>query len=142
MMRMMLWVPVLAIALAGCGSDEPDRTSGAMATGAGTGAVIGLIGGPIGVVVGAAVGAGAGALTATNTSPKTVNLGDPIWANAPGVPANSQPSVAAAQGYGNLPAPQPLQPQSYQPPSYQSGPSPGATSLPPQAPIQSQPLQP
>jgi hypothetical protein len=45
---------VLGLTLAGCGSSEPGRTSGGMATGAGTGAVIGLIGGPIGVVIGAA----------------------------------------------------------------------------------------
>jgi hypothetical protein len=143
MMRLVALASVLAITLAGCGSDEPNRTSGGMATGAGTGALIGLIGGPIGVVVGAAVGAGAGALTATNTSPKSVNLGDPIWANAPGVPANAQRYSAATASDGGLAPPQPLepqsaQPQSYAPQQYQAG----ATPLPVDAPIHSQPLQP
>jgi hypothetical protein len=110
MRRVVVLYGALALALAGCGSSEPDRTSGGIATGAGTGAVIGLIGGPIGVVIGAAVGAGAGALTATNTSPHTVNLGDPLWASAPGVPApNGGGPVQPSPGDGGLPPPQPLE---------------------------------
>ncbi len=132
----------LAIALAGCGSSEPGRTSGGMATGAGTGAVIGLIGGPIGVVVGAAVGAGAGALTATNTSPQTVNLGDPVWAHSPGVavPPGGMPPPSAV---GGMPPPQPLAsaaPYGAPPPS--GPPSLGAQPMPLESPIQSQPLPP
>ncbi len=65
--------------LAGCGREEPDRLSGGTAGGAATGAVIGLVGGPVGVVIGAGIGAGVGALTSTNTTPKQVNLGKPIW---------------------------------------------------------------
>jgi hypothetical protein len=68
-----------AAALAGCGSDQFDRTTTGAGTGAATGAVIGLIGGPIGVAAGAAIGAGAGAVTGAVTSPKDVNLGKPVW---------------------------------------------------------------
>ena len=64
--------------LAGCGSGT-GRTSGTAAGGAATGAVIGLVGGPIGVVVGAGIGAGVGALSANNTTPKQVNLGNAPW---------------------------------------------------------------
>jgi hypothetical protein len=65
--------------LTACGSSQPGRLSGGTATGAATGATFGLIGGPIGVVVGAAVGGAAGALTSTNTTPKQVDLGKPVW---------------------------------------------------------------
>jgi uncharacterized membrane protein len=68
-----------AAALAGCGSDQFDRTTTGAGPGAATGAVIGLIGGPIGVAAGAAIGAGAGAVTGAVTSPKDVNLGKPVW---------------------------------------------------------------
>jgi hypothetical protein len=66
-------------ALAGCGASQPGRLSGGTAGGAATGATFGLIGGPIGVVLGAGIGGAVGALTSTNTSPKQVNLGNPIW---------------------------------------------------------------
>jgi hypothetical protein len=69
----------LTASLAGCGSSQPGRLSGGTATGAATGATFGLIGGPIGVVVGAAIGGAAGALTSTNTTPKQVDLGKPVW---------------------------------------------------------------
>ncbi|MGH7101623.1 MAG: hypothetical protein ACREFJ_04425 [Acetobacteraceae bacterium] len=73
--------PIIGVVglLAGCGSSQPGRTEGAMATGAATGGAIGLIGGPIGVVIGAAIGGGAGALTAVNTTPQQVNLPSPPW---------------------------------------------------------------
>jgi hypothetical protein len=145
--HVMLW-GALAMTLAGCGSSEPGRTSGGMATGAGTGAVIGLVGGPIGVVVGAAVGAGAGALTATNTKPSTVNLGDPLWAHSPGVaaPPGSGP-VQPSPADGGMPPPQPLESASaYAPPAPPAPPPPGPPSagapIPLTAPIQSQPLPP
>ncbi len=67
------------LALGGCGKSQPGRLSGGAAGGAATGAVIGIIGGPIGVVVGAGIGAGIGSLTATTTTPKQVNLGNPPW---------------------------------------------------------------
>jgi len=134
----MLW-SALALALAGCGSSEPGRTSGGIATGAGTGAVIGLIGGPIGVVVGAAVGAGAGALAATNTAPSAVNLGDPLWMRSAG--AGGPPAAApgqAAPADGGMAPPQPLE----SPAAYGVPPSAGASPMPLSAPIQSQPLPP
>lgn len=128
--------------LAGCGSSQPGRTSGGVATGAGTGAAIGIIGGPIGIVVGAAVGAGAGALTATNTTPQQVNLGDPLWSRSQGVTASSGLAPAPNAPPGSLPPPQPLtntqpggEPMSGQP-------SPGAAALPESATIQSQQLPP
>jgi phage tail tape-measure protein len=69
----------LLFSLAGCGSDEPGRVQGGSATGAMTGGAIGIIGGPVGVVVGAVIGGGAGALTAANTTPHAVDLGNPPW---------------------------------------------------------------
>ena len=131
--------------LTACGSSNPGRTSGGVATGAGTGAAIGIIGGPIGIVVGAAVGAGAGALTATNTTPQQVNLGDPLWARshpAPAVPNST--AVAGGNAYSGMAPPQPLPgagPAPY--PAGQQGygqPSPGAQPLPQSGPIQSQSL--
>lgn len=147
MRRKLTLSTVLAITaaslLAGCGSSQPGRTSGGVATGAGTGAAIGIIGGPIGVVVGAAVGAGAGALTATNTSPQQVNLGDPLWARDQGATAPATTPVAGANAYGGMPPPQPLPStaSAYAPGAPPLGqPSPGAQPMPASAPIQSQSL--
>lgn len=121
--------------LAGCGSSQPGRTEGAMATGAATGGAIGLIGGPIGVVIGAAAGAGAGALTAVNTTPKQVNLPSPPWGGSGGnEPVGSQyggsqsqmpdyPTPAAAPPAGVQTGPVPLEP-------------PGAVTATPVAPLQ------
>jgi hypothetical protein len=67
------------LALAGCGHSQPGRLQGGAAGGAATGAAVGLIGGPIGVVLGAGIGAGVGALTSTSTTPKQVDLGNPVW---------------------------------------------------------------
>jgi hypothetical protein len=75
-------IPILVVAtavLAGCGTNQPDRTAGGAATGAGTGAVIGLLGGPFGVAAGALIGAGVGAGTGAVISPGHVNLGTPPW---------------------------------------------------------------
>ena len=145
--HVILWGAV-GLMLAGCGSSEPGRTSGGMATGAGTGALIGLIGGPIGVVVGAAVGAGAGALTATNTAPSNVNLGDPLWADQPGVAAPpSAGPVQPSPADGGMPPPRPLESADAYGVSPQSQPSsvpapPDASPVPLSQPIQSQPLPP
>jgi hypothetical protein len=68
----------LILLQAGCGAGT-GRTSGTAAGGAATGAVIGIVGGPIGVVVGAGIGAGVGAMSAANTTPKQVNLGNAPW---------------------------------------------------------------
>jgi len=65
--------------VAACGSSEPGRVQGGAATGAATGATVGLVGGPVGVAAGAVIGGGAGAITAVSTTPKQVNLGEPVW---------------------------------------------------------------
>ena len=57
--------------LCGCGTTMADRGL----SGAGIGAGIGLIGGPPGVVVGGVVGAGVGMIS----SPRTIDLGRPLW---------------------------------------------------------------
>jgi hypothetical protein len=38
-----------------------------------------LVGGPVGVVAGAVIGGGAGAIAGASTTPKEVNLGEPVW---------------------------------------------------------------
>jgi osmotically inducible lipoprotein OsmB len=60
-----------AILLSGCGTTMGDRGL----SGAGIGAGIGVLGGPPGVVVGGLVGAGVGMVT----SPRTIELGQPVW---------------------------------------------------------------
>lgn len=72
---------VVVLAVAACGTREPDRTTGGAATGAATGAAVGALGGPVGMLAGAAIGAGAGAATGAVTSPSDVNLGRPPWSN-------------------------------------------------------------
>lgn len=76
-------LPALSVVglLIGCGSNDRERVQGGAASGALAGAGIGLLGGPVGVLVGGLVGGGAGALTGASTSPDTLNLGRPIWAN-------------------------------------------------------------
>jgi len=94
-------IAAMTVTLAGCGADAGNRMSGGAAGGAATGATFGLIGGPIGVLVGGAVGGGIGALTAANTTPKQVNLGNPPWAGGATAPATSgartEPTSAAPQ---------------------------------------------
>jgi hypothetical protein len=65
--------------LAACGTTEPGRVQGGIATGAAAGATIGIVGGPVGVVVGALLGGGAGAVAGAATTPRQVNLGKPLW---------------------------------------------------------------
>lgn len=67
------------VLLAACGTSEPGRVQGGAAAGAATGATVGLVGGPVGVAVGAVIGGGAGALTGASTTPKQVDLGEPVW---------------------------------------------------------------
>lgn len=83
--------------LAGCGTDAPNRMGGGTAGGAATGATFGLIGGPIGVLIGGAVGGGIGALTAANTTPKQLDLGNPPWAGAGSSPAAPNQGPASGQ---------------------------------------------
>ena len=70
-MRALAAVLLAGAMLSACGTTQGDRT----ASGAGIGAGIGLLGGPPGVVVGALAGGATGALT----SPRQVDLGDPVW---------------------------------------------------------------
>lgn len=65
--------------LAGCGNQQPSRTTGGAGVGAGTGAAVGAIAGPPGALVGALVGAGAGAAGGAATTPNQVNLGKTPW---------------------------------------------------------------
>lgn len=76
-----LGAAAMLAALAACGTNERDRTTGGAAAGAATGAGIGALGGPVGAAVGAVVGGGAGAITGATTQPKDVNLGKPVWNN-------------------------------------------------------------
>ena len=81
MARNLVCAAALVLAVAACGTREPDRTTGGAATGAATGAAVGALGGPVGVLAGAAIGAGAGAATGAVTNPGDVNLGRPPWSN-------------------------------------------------------------
>jgi len=71
----------VALALAACGTEPGERTTGGAAAGAATGAGVGALGGPVGALAGAAIGAGAGAVTGAVTEPSDVNLGKPPWTN-------------------------------------------------------------
>src|ERR687895_793892 len=77
----LLGAAAVVLAVAACGTRQPDRTTGGAATGAATGAAVGALGGPVGALAGAAIGAGAGAATGVATSPSDVNLGRPPWSN-------------------------------------------------------------
>jgi hypothetical protein len=70
---------VALAALAGCGSDNFDRTTTGAGTGAATGATIGLLGGPVGAAAGALIGATAGAVTGSMTNSSQIDLGKPVW---------------------------------------------------------------
>lgn len=67
------------VLLVGCGSSEPGRVQGGAAAGAATGATVGIVGGPVGMAAGAVIGGGVGAVGAVSTTPKQVNLGEPVW---------------------------------------------------------------
>jgi hypothetical protein len=80
----MTYLSALALAsslalVAACGASEPGRVQGGAAAGAASGATVGMLGGPVGVAVGAVVGGGAGALTGASTTPRQVDLGEPVW---------------------------------------------------------------
>ena len=61
-----------ALALAGCGATQQDRTVGGAAIGAVAGGVLGaaVTGRPGGALAGAAIGAASGAIIGGNTSPR------------------------------------------------------------------------
>jgi osmotically inducible lipoprotein OsmB len=66
-MTRILAVSLIALALAGCGTDRATRTASGAVIGAGTGAVAGaLIAGTPGAVVGGLGGAAAGAVIGAN----------------------------------------------------------------------------
>lgn len=69
------------VLVAGCGQQEPGRTTGGAAAGAATGAGIGALAGPPGILAGAVIGGGAGALTGASTNANQLNLGTPPWNN-------------------------------------------------------------
>jgi hypothetical protein len=81
MIRKIVCAAGIALAIAACGTREPERTTGGAAAGAATGAGIGALGGPVGALAGAAIGAGAGAVTGATTSPSDLNLGRPLWSD-------------------------------------------------------------
>ena len=124
-------IALACLGLAGCGTSAPPRVGGAAAGGAATGATFGLLGGPIGVLVGGAIGGGIGALTAANTTPKQVNLGNPPWTGGSSLGSASPPAEPMAP-------PQPIAPNnalsgSVPPPTYSPA-GPGgvqSTPLPP-----------
>jgi len=90
-------------ALAACGTQPKERSTGGGAAGAATGAAVGALAGPPGMVAGALIGGGAGAATGAATSPEQVNLGKPPWNNpSTRVPTPNGPvSPAAARSRGN-----------------------------------------
>ena len=124
------------LGLAGCGSSAPGRLGGGTAGGAATGATFGLIGGPIGVLVGGAIGGGIGALTASNTSPKQLNLGPPPWNGGSGQ-AQAEALPTEPQSVRSYQQPYRQEPQQLQPPGYQAQPN-----LAPSQQVQAQPLPP
>jgi osmotically inducible lipoprotein OsmB len=68
---------ILVIGLSGCGYNRGERAASGGLIGAGGGAVIGaLTGSPL---AGAAIGGAAGAAGGALTSPRDVNLGQPVW---------------------------------------------------------------
>lgn len=69
----------VALAVAACGTEQPERATGAAAAGAVGGTGVGALFGPIGALAGGALGAGAGFVTGATTSPSTLNLGGPPW---------------------------------------------------------------
>ena len=71
-------VLALLVGLAGCGYSPGDRALSGGLIGAGGGAAIaGIAGGN--PLAGAAIGGAAGALGGALTSPRTLNLGRPVW---------------------------------------------------------------
>lgn len=82
----------MALALAGCGTTQPQRAQGGAAGGAVAGAAVGAIGGPVGALAGAGIGAVGGAVAGSQTTPKQINLGAP-----PKVPPALKPDSSTSQ---------------------------------------------
>lgn len=110
--RLALVAGSLAV-LAGCGYSQPNRTAGGAGVGAGTGAAIGAIAGPPGAAVGAVVGAVGGAVGGAATTPRQVNLGNPVWqhtmhvGNAHYTPPPTAPSYPPPPTAPSYPPPPP-----------------------------------
>ena len=79
MRHMTIVAALAALALAGCGTEHPDREAGGAAVGAGAGAAIGALAGGIGVIPGALIGGAIGAGTGAVTDEDAVDLGEPVW---------------------------------------------------------------
>ncbi|WP_319615402.1 hypothetical protein [Acidiphilium acidophilum] len=80
----------MALALAGCGTSQPERAQGGAAGGAAAGAAVGAVGGPIGALAGAGIGAVGGAVAGSQTTPKQINLGAPPKVKMPGTDTTTQ----------------------------------------------------
>jgi len=70
---------VVALALAGCGTNQGDRAASGALIGAAGGAILGAAAGNPGL--GAAAGAVAGGVVGAATDPCDLNLGNPVWRN-------------------------------------------------------------
>ncbi len=70
------------LSLVGCGSLPEERALSGSALGAGAGAALGAMTGMT-VAGGALLGAAAGALTGALTDQQQINLGEPVWKQAP-----------------------------------------------------------
>lgn len=96
--KQMIAAPValgVALALAGCGTRQPERARGGAAGGAAAGAAVGAIGGPIGALAGAGIGAVGGAVAGSQTTPKQINLGPPPKVKVPGMSGSDSSSSGA-----------------------------------------------
>ena len=80
-MRSFLALLVLTLALSGCGNTTGDRATSGAGIGAAAGAVLGAVTG-LSVVEGVLIGAAAGGVTGAVTDRDTIDLGEPLWADA------------------------------------------------------------
>jgi len=72
---------ISALVLAGCGSSTGDRAASGAGIGAGAGAILGAVTG-MSILQGVVVGAAAGGILGAVTNENTINLGEPVWADA------------------------------------------------------------
>ena len=86
--------------LTGCGADTGDRAASGAAIGAGAGAVVGAVTG-LSILEGVVIGAAAGGIVGAVTDEDTINLGDPIWADAD-TPANKSAVSRVQAGLNRL----------------------------------------
>jgi peptidoglycan hydrolase-like protein with peptidoglycan-binding domain len=86
--------------LTGCGADTGDRAASGAGIGAGAGAVIGAVTG-LSILEGVVLGAAAGGIVGAVTDEDTINLGEPIWADAD-TPANKSAVSRVQAGLNRL----------------------------------------